>query len=344
MIRKAVVPVAGLGTRMLPLTRSVPKEMLPLGRKPAIHHVVDELAAAGIERILFVTSSRKKAIEEYFVHGGISDGAAKIPGGPSDGRTGGPTGGPADAQRVQGNEEGHGPPALDYSFVRQEIPGGNGDAVRLGRAFAGSDAFVVAWGDAVVRSTGDASVLRRMMATHAKEGAACTIAVEHVPEDKVSRYGIVKPRHESGAAFPIDDIVEKPPAESAPSRYAVSARYICGPAVFPALEATPRGRNGELWLADAIRGLIRKGGPGGPSEPGGSSEAGGSDGKDGDVGTGGAAGPGGGVWCVPLGSSDQRYDIGTPLTYWEAFADYALEDETDGTAFRDLLQGRLSES
>ncbi len=302
MIRKAVVPVAGLGTRMLPLTRSVPKEMLPLGRKPAVHHVVDELAAAGVERILFVTSSRKKAIEDYFVSGGTSDGAVDTPGGTSDG--------PPDAQRDPGNEEGNGPPALDYSFVRQEIPGGNGDAVRLGEAFAGTDPFVVAWGDAVIRSTGEDSVLRRMMATHAKEGAACTIAVEYVHEDKVSRYGIVMPRYESDAAFPIDDIVEKPPAESAPSRYAVSARYICGPGIFPALEATPRGKNGELWLADAIRGLLRKGD----------------------------------VWCVPLGATERRYDIGTPLTYWEAFADYALVDEAEGTAFRDLLQERLSES
>ncbi|MDD9948550.1 MAG: sugar phosphate nucleotidyltransferase [candidate division Zixibacteria bacterium] len=306
MIHKAVVPVAGLGTRMLPLTRSVPKEMLPLGRKPAIHHVVDELAAAGIEHILFVTSSRKKAIEEYFVPGETSDEALSTPGGTSDG-----------------------PPALDYSFVRQEVPGGNGDAVRLGEAFAGSDAFVVAWGDAVIRSTGEDSVLRRMMATHGKEDAACTIAVEHVPEDKVSRYGIVKPRYESDAAFPIDDIVEKPPAESAPSRYAVSARYICGPGIFPALEATPRGRNGELWLADAIRGVLGAGDPGGAN---------------------GACGPvvrerpGGEVWCVPLRSADRRYDIGTPLTYWEAFADYAVEDEVDGPAFRDLLRRRMNES
>ena len=322
MIRKAVVPVAGLGTRMLPLTRSVPKEMLPLGRKPAIHHVVDELAAAGIERILFVTSSRKKAIEEYFVSGGTSDGAANTSGGTSDGAANTP-GGTSD-----------GPPALDYSFVRQEVPGGNGDAVRLGKAFAGSDAFVVAWGDTVIRSTGEESVLRRMMATHGKEDAACTIAVEHVPEDKVSRYGIVKPRYASDASFPVDDIVEKPPAESAPSRYAVSARYICGPGIFPALEATPRGRNGELWLADAICGLLRAGNPGGSGDPGGVVGA-----RDPGV----RGRPGGEVWCVPLASADRRYDIGTPLTYWEAFADYAVEDEVDGTAFRDHLQERLNE-
>ena len=294
MIRKAVVPVAGLGTRMLPLTRSVPKEMLPLGRKPAIHRVVDELAAAGIERILFVTSGNKKAIEEYFEPGGRAVGQ---PGGPHRERSG------------RDLSDQAGPPALDYSFVRQEVPAGNGDAVRLGASFAGSDPFIVAWGDAVIRSSTEGRVLRRMMETHLKEDAACTIAVEHVPEEKVSRYGIVRPRYESGSAFPIDDIVEKPSLESAPSRYAVSARYICGPGIFPALEATPRGRNGELWLADAIRNLLRQGGT---------------------------------VWSVPLGVGSRRYDIGTPLTYWEAFADYALEDEADGTAFRDLLRGQLN--
>ena len=320
MIRKAVVPVAGLGTRMLPLTLSVPKEMLPLGRKPAIHRVVDELAAAGIERILFVTSSRKKAIEEYFEPVGRAGGQGR---GPRERRQSSEplrdlrdpdepdAPGPRQERSGRNLSDQTGPPALDYSFVRQDVPAGNGDAVRLGASFAGSDAFVVAWGDAVIRSEEEGDVARRMMETHAKEDAACTIAVEYVPEEKVSRYGIVRPRYESGTAFPIDDIVEKPSVENAPSRYAVSARYICGPGIFPALEATRRGEKGELWLADAIRNLLRAGGT---------------------------------VWCVPLGAGNRRYDIGTPLTYWEAFADYALEDETDGTAFRDLLQGRLNES
>lgn len=289
MIRTAVVPVAGLGTRMLPLTRSVPKEMLPLGRKPAIHRVVDELASAGIERILFVTSSRKKAIEEYF-------------------DLGEPEGERRRGQFDTGIAAEDGPPALEYAFARQEIPAGNGDAVRLGASFAGGDAFVVAWGDAVIRSDEEGSVVRRMMETHERETAACTIAVEYVPEEKVPRYGIVRPRYESDTAFPIDDVVEKPSVESAPSRYAVSARYVCGPGIFPALETTPRGQNGELWLADAIRHLLREGGA---------------------------------VWCVPLGSGSRRYDVGTPLTYWEAFADYALEDETDGAAFRDFLKSGL---
>lgn len=292
MIRKAVVPVAGLGTRMLPLTRSVPKEMLPLGRKPVIHRVVDELAAAGIDQILFVTASRKTAIEAYF-------------------KPGSPPNEPSRDQSCQDTKDPVGPPALDYAFVRQDSPSGNGDAVKLGEAFAGEDPFVVAWGDAVIRSREAGDVLRRMMEIHVREDAGCTIAVEYVPANKVSRYGIVRPRYQSDSAFPIDDIVEKPSAENAPSRFAVSARYICGPGIFSALETTPRGRGGERWLADAIRYLLREGGP---------------------------------VWCAPLGSGDRRYDIGTPLTYWEAFADYALEDETDGAAFRELLRGRLKES
>ncbi len=300
MIRKAVVPVAGLGTRMRPLTRSIPKEMLPLGRKPVIHRVVDELAATGIDQILFVTASHKTAIEEYFEIGQRGEQPDE-----QDMQTDGLLRGQRDQDRSHRTE----PPALDYAFVRQEIPAGNGDAVRLGESFAGSDAFVVAWGDAVIRSQKEGSVVRRMMETHAKEDAACTIAVEYVPEEKVSRYGIVRPVYESDTAFPIDDIVEKPSTETAPSRYAVSARYICGPGIFPALETTPRGKNGELWLGDAIRDLIREGGA---------------------------------VWCVPLGTGSSRYDIGTPLTYWEAFADYALQDETDGTAFRGFLQGRLN--
>ncbi len=292
MIRKAVVPVAGLGTRMLPLTRSVPKEMLPLGRKPAIHRVVEELAAAGINQVLFITSNRKQAIEAYF-------------------DLGSEVGGPSGEQWGRDAEDPSGPPDLNYAFVRQDVPGGNGDAVRLAESFAGSDPFVVAWGDAVIRSVEDGSVVRRMVETHAKEDAACTIAVEYVPVDKVSRYGIVRPRYHADSAFPIDDIVEKPAVENAPSRYAVSARYICGPDIFPALESTPRGQNGELWLADAIRGLLREGGS---------------------------------AWCVPLDPGSRRYDIGTPLSYWEAFADYALEDGTDGSAFRKLLQRRLNES
>lgn len=288
MIYKAVVPVAGLGTRMLPLTRSIPKEMLPLGRKPVIHHIVDELVAAGVNRILFVTASHKQAIEDYFEERKQSGRLHR------NGQDNDPT-----AENA--------PPMLDYAFVRQDMPAGNGDAVLLGKPFVESDPFVVAWGDAIIRSREEGRVVRQMMETHAEHGAACTIAVESVPLEMVSRYGIVQPVYESNIAFPIEDIVEKPSAENAPSRFAVSARYICDPDIFSALQKTPF-RIGELWLTDAIRNLILEG-------------------KS--------------VWCVPLGKSSQRYDIGTPLTYWEACAHYAMEDKKEGKVFRNMLRKLL---
>lgn len=288
MIYKAVVPVAGLGTRMLPLTRSIPKEMLPLGRKPVIHHVVDELAAAGINRILFVTADHKQAIENYFQNGKQQDNPHRA----------GQENDPA-AEDV--------PPALDYTFERQDNPAGNGDAVLRGKAFAESDPFVVAWGDATIQSREEGHVIRKMMDTHLERGADCTIAVEYIQPEMVSRYGIVQPVYESNISFPIEGIVEKPSAEDAPSRFAVSARYICDPSIFSALETTPR-RNGELWLTDAIHHLIMEG-------------------KS--------------VWCVPVGTSSHRYDIGTPPTYWEAFVHYAMKDKAEGNLFRESLHELL---
>ena len=177
--------------------------------------------------------------------------------------------------------------------------------MRLGRSFVGEEDFVVAWGDTVIQSSIDQNVMRRMIEVHLEEKSACTIAVQPVCSDKVSNYGIVRPLYESDWGFPIDKIVEKPSVKKAPSKFAVSARYICDSSIFPALEATSRGRMGELWLADAIQGLIRAGRS---------------------------------VWCVPLGIDSLRYDIGTPLTYWEAFTNYAIQDEYDGPAFSKFLK------
>ncbi|MBM3262280.1 MAG: NTP transferase domain-containing protein [candidate division Zixibacteria bacterium] len=289
MIRKAVVPVAGLGTRLLPLTKSLPKEMLPVGRKPAIHHVVDELAEAGIDRILLITSRHKQAIENYFdedreltAHLDASGKTDLI-----------------EAIRV---------PDIEFTIMRQGRPAGNGDAVRLARSFIGDDPVVVAWGDAIVRCPPGRNVVHRMIETHQTRQACCTIAVEEVPEEKVSRYGIVRPVGEAGDAFPIDYLVEKPDTASAPSRYAVSARYVCNPDIVGALDRTPPGRGGELWLVDAIQTLLSQGKP---------------------------------VWCVRLGNDGKRYDIGNPKSYWEACADFALDDALDGAAFRDYLRKRF---
>lgn len=290
MIRKAVIPVAGLGTRLLPLTKTIPKEMLPVGRKPTIHHIVDELVEAGIDQILFITARHKRTIEDYFDHDTALETRLR-----SQGRND-----LADSISI---------PDVEFMFIRQNKPAGNGDAVLLAHNFIGADPVVVAWGDAIIHAPPGRNVVQRMIEVHQQQGAACTIAVETVPEEKVARYGIVHPIYEADEAFPIDDLVEKPDLTVAPSRYAVSARYICNPDIISALDKTPPGRDGELWLVDAIRTLLQ-------------------DGKK--------------VWCVHLGADCRRYDIGSPRTYWEACVDFALADAEEGTAFRDHLRTRIN--
>lgn len=289
MIRKAVIPVAGLGTRLLPLTKSMPKEMLPVGRKPTIHHIVDELVEAGIDEILLITSRHKRSIEDYFDFDARLDADLR-----SSGR---------EDIANELNFDG-----VKFVIIRQSTPAGNGDAIRIARSFIGNEHVVVAWGDTIIKSAPGQNVVKRMIDTHQRQGAACTIAVEQVPEEKVSKYGIVHPIGEIGEAFPIDKVVEKPDPESAPSRYAISARYICSPDIIPALDRTPPGRGGEIWLLDAIHVLIQAGHA---------------------------------VWCVDLGENGRRYDIGSPLTYWEACVDFALADAQDSEAFRAYLKMQL---
>lgn len=289
MIHKAVVPVAGLGTRLLPLTKSIPKELLPVGRKPTIHHVVDELVEAGIDEILLITAPHKQAIEKYF--DGDSDLERHLRASGKDGL--------AETIRL---------PDVSVSFVRQNKPAGNGDAVRLAHSFIGSDPVVIAWGDAIIKCPPGRNAVKRMIDTYHRQHAACVIAVEEVPAEKVSRYGIVRPIGEAKGTFPIDYLIEKPDLASAPSRYAISARYICGPEILAMLDRTPPGRDGEVWLVDAIRALLEE------------NRA---------------------VWCVDLGDDCKRYDIGSPMSYWEAFVDFALDDPTDGATFKAYLRNHV---
>ena len=289
MIHKAVIPVAGLGTRLLPLTKAMPKEMLPVGRKPTIHHVVDELAEAGVDQILFITARHKRIIEDYFDHDHDMETRLR-------------------SQKRDDLADSITMPDIKFMSIRQSKPAGNGDAVKLAQDFIGTDPVVIAWGDAIIHAPPVRNVVQRMIDVHQQQDAACTIAVEIVPEEKVSRYAIVHPIYEADDAFPIDDLVEKPDLATAPSGYAVSARYICNPDIIPALDRTPPGRGGELWLVDAIRTLLQ-------------------DGKK--------------VWCVPLGADCRRYDIGSPRSYWEASVDFALDDEEEGTAFQNYIRTRM---
>lgn len=232
MITDAVIPVAGLGTRLLPATRSQPKEMLPLVDKPVVQYVVEELAGAGIKRVLFVTGRRKRAIEDHF---------------------------DADPELERAAPEAVTPAAdLEILYTRQPRPRGLGDALRHAEGFAGGRPVVVALGDSIIEPPG---ITTRLVAACEKHGADAVLAVAEVPAEWVSRYGIAIPRDGArGDAFEIADVIEKPSPSEVSSRTAVMARYVLGPAVFSALRQTAPGRGGEIQLADALRQVLARGG------------------------------------------------------------------------------------
>jgi len=238
----AVIPVAGLGTRLLPATKSQPKEMLPVGRKPVVQYVVEELTRVGITRVLFVTGPGKASIENHFDR---------------------------NAELIQTLREGGKEELLaaleferstaQYFYTRQRELLGLGHAVSCARSFVGTQPFVVALGDSIIGMHAESDVVRRMTRCYHERQAAAVIAFEEVPHAEVSSYGIAKPRGD-GDVFEIEDLVEKPSPREAPSNLAIAARYVLSPAIFDALAHTNRGKGGEIQLTDAIRAVIRNGG------------------------------------------------------------------------------------
>jgi UTP--glucose-1-phosphate uridylyltransferase len=232
----------------MPATKSQPKEMLPVGRKPAVQYVVEELQAARLSQILLITGRRKRSIEDHF---------------------------DAEPDLIAALEKaGHETVLADLAFLangasqffytRQSVQKGLGHAVALGKEFVGDDNCVVALGDSLIAADDPAAPIRGMMAAHVDLGATAVIAVEQVPPEDAHRYGIVAA---NGAAPPpgepiaLTDIIEKPPTGTAPSNLAVAARYVFSPAIFEALDRTTPGRSGEIQLTDAIRTLIHMGKP-----------------------------------------------------------------------------------
>jgi UTP--glucose-1-phosphate uridylyltransferase len=241
-VAKAVIPAAGLGSRLLPCTKSQPKEMLPVGRRPTIQHVVEEVVAAGVEELCIVTGWQKRAIEDHFdlSHGGSSRLRGEV----------------AEAGVLL-----NGQLQRSLFYIRQAEQRGLGDAVLHGERFVGDASFLVALGDTILYSPGSPHLLRRLTAAHEAGDCFATIAVEEVAPADVERYGIVAPAGpiaDDGATW-IEDIVEKPSAAEAPSRLAVASRYVFEPIIFDALQRTPPGRGGEIQLTDAIRTLIHEG-------------------------------------------------------------------------------------
>ncbi|MGH9844291.1 MAG: UTP--glucose-1-phosphate uridylyltransferase [Blastocatellia bacterium] len=243
-IRKAVIPVAGLGTRLLPATKSQPKEMLPVGKKPIVQYIVEELHLCGLEDALFVTGRGKSSIEDHF-----DDDPDLI-------RSLREAGKEDLLEELQYERLG-----VHFLYTRQRRQRGLGDAILCAEHFAGTEPFVVALGDSIIGRHKPSQIVQRLIAAFEAHDAACAVAVEEVSADQVSMYGIVKPAPgaEDTEVFEMIDLVEKPTREDAPSRLAIAGRYVLSPAIFDAIRRTGFDHRGELQLTDAIQLMLREG-------------------------------------------------------------------------------------
>lgn len=241
-IKIAVVPVAGLGTRLLPATKSQPKEMLPVGRKPVVQYVVEELTRAGIRQMVFITGPGKASIENHF---DVDDELIET-------------------LRENGKEdlleelEFERAP-IQYFYTRQRQLLGLGHAVLCARDFVGNNPFVVALGDSIIGLNAQSNIVQRMTHAFIEKRADAVVAFERVPGTEVHHYGIAKPKT-NGDVFELADVIEKPSREEAPSNFAIAARYVFAPNIFDALARTKPGKGGEIQLTDAIRTVIQEGG------------------------------------------------------------------------------------
>lgn len=281
-VRSAVFPVAGRGTRFLPATKASPKEMLPIVDKPLIQYAVEEAIAAGATKLVFVTGSSKRAIEDHF----DTDPAlekALVDGGKT-----------ALLQSIKDIV----PPGVSCVYIRQGEPLGLGHAVLCARPAVGNEPFFVHLADDLI--AGQPSCLEQMAVEYGKHGCS-VVAVEEVPAENTSSYGIVAVEG-SADGQRMTRIVEKPKPEDAPSNLAVVGRYLLAPEIFDKLENTGRGAGGEIQLTDAISDLL------------------------GDA----------SVYAYPF--SGDRYDCGNKLGYLQATIAYGLAHDEIGESFRAYLR------
>lgn len=236
-VRKAVFPVGGLGTRFLPATKALPKEMLPIVDKPLIQYAVEEAAAAGIEQFVFVTGRGKNAIEDHFdVPYELFQTLQER----------GKTQALAEVKRDM-------PEPGQISYTRQMHPLGLGHAVWCARDLIGNEPFAVILADDLVKS--ETPCLKQLVDAHAEVGG-CLAAVMDVPREHTSRYGILDVAHDDGRLAAVKGLVEKPDPSEAPSTLSIIGRYVLVPEVFEALDEQERGSGGEIQLTDAMATLI----------------------------------------------------------------------------------------
>lgn len=258
-IRKAIIPAAGLGARLRPLTRLMPKEMLPLGGKVVLQHVIEECDTANLDGLLVVLNRQKTALFPI---------AEETPG-------------PIEPlARV---------PVRQVYFANQEKQGGLAHALLHGERFAANEHFVVALGDTVIHG-GRGDLLRRLMELHVRHEAAVTLAVERIEDESISRYGVIASAGDADGGQWVGDIVEKPPSSEAPSRWAITARYVFDPMIFDACRAVAEEGGREIELTRAMSRLAKQGKR---------------------------------VLAVPLEPGERRLDVGSLRSYSAAFSLFA---------------------
>lgn len=270
-VRKAVLPVAGWGTRFLPATKAMPKEMFPIIDKPVIQFIVEECLDAGIENVVFVTGRHKRPIEHHFdintdlekhlENAGKTELLKNI----------------MEISRI-----------TNPIYIRQKEQLGLGHAVLVAEPVVGYEPFIVSLGDVIIKD--EENILTKMIEVYKRFGKS-VIAVFEVEEKDVSKYGIIDGRHIEKDIYIVDNLVEKPKVEEAPSKLAIVGRYLFTPRIFEKLKITPPGKGGEIQLTDAIKLLLEE-------------EA---------------------VYAIKINS--RVYDTGTPLGYITTILDFALQRE-----------------
>ncbi len=237
-VKKAVLPVAGLGTRFLPATKASPKEMLTVVDRPVVQYVVDEALEAGIEEVIFVTGRGKQAIEDHFdIAFELEDTLQRR------GKT-------AALEQLRAEL----PKAGTFSYTRQQAPLGLGHAVWCARHLVGDEPFALLLPDVIIHS--DVGCLRQMMDVYEAKGGGNVIAVEEVPWERTDQYGVVEVEAEDADVFKVTGMVEKPAAGTAPSNLIITGRYILQPEIFSLVEQTEPGAGGEIQITDAMKTLM----------------------------------------------------------------------------------------
>ncbi|AGL01045.1 UTP--glucose-1-phosphate uridylyltransferase GalU [Desulfoscipio gibsoniae] len=286
-VRKAVIPAAGLGTRFLPVTKALPKEMLPIVDKPTIQYIIEEAVNSGIEDILIITGRGKWSIVDYFDRSPELEAALGGKGKSSQLKT-----------IVQLTK------MANIYYIRQNKPLGLGHAVYCAKSFVGEEPFAVLLGDDIIKAPVPA--LRQLIEV-AESFNSSVIGVREVPISDVGKYGIIKPAEGIGSVYRVEDLVEKPSPEAAPSKLAIMGRYVLNASIFKCLKDLPAGAGGEIQLTDALR--VQSG-----LEP---------------------------VYAYMF--EGIRYDAGDKLGYLKATVEYALESSELGEQFSRYLEDLYQE-